>query len=197
MRGLLFVKKKISGAIKRIVLLFYPEAFPQHNIQKPDDPEMKALYRYCKGVGLDVGCGSRKTHPDAIGIDIIPKNTPGTFGSERRQFSQADMCLSGDNMYLFADNVFDYIVARHNLEHYQDPVIALTEWKRVLKKGGILGVVLPDDEYLDTIALDPTHKHAFTQDSYKNMLNAIGGFKITKLSSCIPHESFVCIARKI
>lgn len=155
------------------------------------------LFPYCKGLGIDVGCGSKKTHPLALGIDLTPKGMTGKYGSERRQISEADICTSGDNLYMFSDNVLDYVVARHNLEHYTDPIKTLKEWKRVLKRGGILGVVVPDDEALDTIKLDPTHKHAFTKESFSTMLQTIGGFKIIKLKTCIPHWSFICIAKKV
>lgn len=188
--------KKINGGIKRLIIFFYPDAFVLPEL-KPKDPERRFLYPYCKGIGIDVGCGSKKTHPNAIGIDITPKALPGKFGSETKKISQADINLSGDNLYIFADNVFDYVVARHNLEHYQDPIKAVREWKRVLKKGGILGVVLPDDEAFDTIRVDPTHKHVFTKESYRNLLETIGGFKVTRLETCIPKHSFVCVAVKI
>lgn len=186
---------KTSGGIKRLILTFYKDAFPLENEQKLNDPEMIALYKYCKGLGIDVGCGSRKTHPSALGIDIIPKGVQGKYGSEKRMISQADICASGDNLYMFADGVLDYVVSRHNLEHYNDSLKALMEWKRVLKKDGILGVVLPDDDIVDTIKLDPTHKHVFTKESFKNFLKTIGGFKILKLESCTK-TSFVCIAKK-
>jgi SAM-dependent methyltransferase len=192
-----YLLRKSNGAVKRVILLLYKEAFPQKNSQDLKDPEMLALRPYCKGVGLDVGCGSKKTHPDAIGVDITPKGKAGKYGSENRQISEADVNLSGDDLYLFADSVFDYVVSRHNLEHYRDPVKALLEWKRVLKKGGTMGIVVPDDEKIDSIKLDPTHKHAFTQDSLKNIIKLIGGLKILKLKPCIPDQSFVCIAKKI
>lgn len=187
----------INGGVKRIIILAYPQAFPKKNEQNVEDPEKKALYPYCKGLGIDVGCGSKKTHPDALGIDIVFKGDIGKFGSERRQISEADIRASGDNLYMFADGVLDYVVSRHNLEHYHDPIRTLKEWRRVLRKGGVLGVVLPDDRALDTIKIDPTHKHAFTMESFKNMIEAIGGFKIVKLSICVPRWSFVCIAKKI
>lgn len=186
----------LNGALKRLIIRMYPNAFPQHNTQDANDPEVAVLLPYCNGVGLDVGCGSRKTHPDAIGVDITPKGKPGIYGSERRQMSQADVVLSGDDLNIFADGVFDYVVARHNLEHYKDPIKALQEWKRVLKKGGIMGIVVPDDENIDTISLDPTHKHAFTKDSFKRLINTIGGFRIIKIENCIDDWSFVCIAKK-
>jgi len=194
MSGLL---RKLNGGIKRAIIFFYPDSFPQTTISLPSQPEASALFPYCKGLGIDVGCGSQKTHPNALGVDLTPKGETGKNGSEIRQISQADICTSGDNLYMFADNVLDYVVARHNLEHYTDPIKTLKEWKRVLKKGGILGIVVPDDDALDTIKLDPTHKHAFTKSSFKNMLETVGGFKILKLADCVKGWSFVCIAKKV
>jgi len=189
--------KKLNGFIKRIIIYIYPDSFPQKKMQTSNDPEMISLYSHCKGLGVDVGCGSSKTHPNALGIDITPKGEPGKYGSERRQISEADICASGDNLYMFANDVLDYVVARHNLEHYEDPIRTLREWKRVLKKGGILGVVLPDDDELDTIKIDPTHKHAFTRESFRKILEEVGGFKLLKLEKCVSKWSFVCIAEKI
>lgn len=191
------LKHLFSGAIKRLIIFFYPNAFPLLGAQPPTDPERSMLLPYCKGLGIDVGCGSKKTHPLALGVDLTPKGQSGKYGSERRQISEADICTSGDNLYMFADGVLDYVVARHNLEHYTDPIKTLKEWKRVLKRGGILGIVIPNDEALDTIKLDPTHKHAFTMESFTHMLEAIGGFKIIKIKPCIPQWSFICIAKKI
>lgn len=187
----------INGAIKRSILIFYPDAFPQKGTQKPDDPEMLVLYPFCKGLGIDVGCGSRKTHPSALGVDLTLKGDVGKYGSERRQISEADIVASGDKLSMFADNSLDYVLARHNLEHYDNPIKTLKEWKRVLKKGGILGVVLPDSDSLDTMRLDPTHKYPFTKRNYQTMLAKVGGFKILEIKTCIKDWSFSCIAKKI
>ena len=36
-------------------------------------PERMELYPFCKGKGIDVGCGHRKTHPACIGVDLNAK----------------------------------------------------------------------------------------------------------------------------
>ena len=119
-------------------------------------PERLALYPICNGKGIDVGCGFRKTHPGAIGIDLTPGGQKGRAGCVKGQQSVADIAASGDALDMIADASLDYVVQRHNLEHYQDPVKALQEWKRVLKHGGLLGMVVPDDAVCDTIRLDKT-----------------------------------------
>lgn len=158
--------------------------------------EHLALYPYCKGRGIDVGCGGQKIHPEAIGIDIVPKGEKGVFGSQRKVISQADIWASGDNLFMFKNNELDYVVASHNLEHYQDPIKTLIEWKRVLKTEGILGLVLPDDRKINTIKLDPTHKHVFTPESFRRLAELIGGFEIIRIEDCIKDWSFLCVLKK-
>ena len=159
-------------------------------------PERLALYPICNGKGIDVGCGFRKTHPGAIGIDLTPGGQKGRAGCVKGQQSVADIAASGDALDMIADASLDYVVQRHNLEHYQDPVKALQEWKRVLKHGGLLGMVVPDDAVCDTIRLDKTHKHVFTRDSMERLLSLIGGFRIVHMGPLLHKWSFVCIAQR-
>ncbi len=160
-----------------------------------DHPERLALYPICIGKGIDVGCGNRKTHPDAIGIDLIPPGAKGTAGCVRGRCSVADVVASGD-LPMFADDTLDYVVLRHNLEHYQDFIKAIQEWKRVLKPGGLIGMVVPDDERCDTIRLDPTHKHVFTQASLARAVKLIGGLRLLRLGPLLKEWSFLCVAKK-
>jgi len=45
----------------------------------------------------------------------------------------------------FNDNSFDRVIAAHVLEHLPSPHLALREWGRVLRPGGVITVVLPCD----------------------------------------------------
>lgn len=159
-------------------------------------PERLALLLYCTGHGIDVGCGHRKTSANCIGVDIIGKGETGSEGCVTGKDSVADIQASGDNLYMFKDKEFDFVISRHNLEHYQDIVKTLQEWKRILKIGGILAAVLPDDRFINTIALDPTHKHVFTPESFERLLGLIGGFEIIKSEVVIPNWSFISVATR-
>jgi SAM-dependent methyltransferase len=159
-------------------------------------PERVALYPVCVGKGIDVGCGNRKTHPNAVGVDVLPKGVRGRYGSVAGKESTADVIASGDNLYYFKNNELDYVVQRHNLEHYQDPIRALQEWKRVVKPGGVIGMVVPDDENCDTIHLDKTHKHVFTQSSLRRIIELIGGLNIVYMGGLLKNWSFICIIQK-
>jgi ubiquinone/menaquinone biosynthesis C-methylase UbiE len=45
----------------------------------------------------------------------------------------------------YADNSFDRLIATHILEHIYQPHLALKEWRRVLKHGGVLSILIPTD----------------------------------------------------
>lgn len=97
---------------------------------------------------------------------------------------------------MLADIELDYVVQRHNLEHYQDFIKAIQEWKRIVKPGGLIGMVVPDDEVCDTIRLDPTHKHVFSQASLARAIDLVGGMRIIHLCPLLKNWSFLCIAQK-
>ncbi|MCU0559496.1 MAG: class I SAM-dependent methyltransferase [Desulfobacterales bacterium] len=144
-------------------------------------PERLALVPICTGKGIDVGCGNRKTHPGAIGVDLIPPGSKGTAGCVSGKISVADVVASGDHLPMFADNELDYVVQ---------------EWKRIVKPGGLIGMVVPDDEVCDTIRLDPTHKHVFTQASLARAIDLVGGMRIIQLSPLLKSWSFLCVGQK-
>jgi SAM-dependent methyltransferase len=160
-------------------------------------PERLALFPLCRGKGIDVGCGHRKTHPNAIGIDLVVKGEIlDSAANVAGRLSQADIEATGDQLSMFDDNSLDYVVQRHNLEHYQDPIRAIQEWKRTLKPGGVLAMVVPDDDACDSIHLDPTHKHVFTQSSLLRIIELVGGMRVDHIGPLLYEWSFICVAEK-
>jgi predicted SAM-dependent methyltransferase len=45
------------------------------------------------------------------------------------------------------DEKYDFVLSSHSLEHIANPFRALNEWIRVLKKGGMLLIIVPDPKY--------------------------------------------------
>jgi len=45
------------------------------------------------------------------------------------------------------DEQYDFILSCHSLEHVANPIKALQEWKRVIKKRAVLILILPDKRY--------------------------------------------------
>lgn len=159
-------------------------------------PETDAFSIICPGRGLDVGCGGSKTCPTAIGVDIISGGSSSLHGGQAGVISRADVTASGDYMPMFADGEMDYVIARHNLQHYKDHVKALLEWIRVLKPGGLLAVAVPDHEWVDTINIDITHTHVFTTESLERLFGLLPGMKTTLVGGLIPRWSIMAVAQK-
>lgn len=93
---------------------------------------------YFVGNGIDIGCGQ-----DSIAnySEFYPLMTGC------RAWDQPD----GDGMLLEGvDNeVFDFVHSSHSLEHMYDPNIAMSNWIRVLKKGGHMILLLPDEDMFE------------------------------------------------
>ncbi|MEO5891602.1 MAG: methyltransferase domain-containing protein [Ferruginibacter sp.] len=43
-----------------------------------------------------------------------------------------------------ADSKYDFVLSCNNLEHIANPIAAVSEWKRIIKKGGVILLVLPN-----------------------------------------------------
>lgn len=92
--------------------------------------------------------------PGKIGVEIgafkspIPGLAPLPFYVDRFRDYAGARCLAdyyGDATALpFRDNSLDYVATSHVLEHTPNPVLALAEWYRVLRPGGIIYCLVPD-----------------------------------------------------
>ncbi len=111
--------------------------------------------RYFVGDGIDVGAGS-----DAL-------------GQYREQFPAMRSCRAwdlkdGDAQLLATvpDASFDFVHSSHCLEHMRDPFEAMQHWLRVLKPGGHLVVLVPDEDLYEQGVFPSTfngdHKWTFT-----------------------------------
>jgi SAM-dependent methyltransferase len=73
----------------------------------------------------------------------------------------------GTDLNPIADSSYDFILSSHSLEHIANPIKALKEWLRVLKKGGTILAILPDKNFtFDHKRPVTTFDHLM--DDYKN-----------------------------
>lgn len=81
---------------------------------------------------LHLGCGKRHI-PGFIHIDAI-------------DYPHVDHVATIDNLSFVGDDSVDLIYNCHVLEHFKRREVAkvLTEWKRVLRPGGVLRISVPD-----------------------------------------------------
>jgi SAM-dependent methyltransferase len=62
----------------------------------------------------------------------------------------------GASLGFAGDDSYDFLLSSHSLEHHANVIKALKEWKRVVRPGGLLLIVVPDKNH----TFD--HKRAFT-----------------------------------
>lgn len=98
---------------------------------------------------LNIGAGGRRINNTLINIDFQRNLKELDVNGHISNSLLCDM----DNL-IFKDNTVDGIIALHILEHSEYPVKTLTEWLRVLKPGGKIGIINPDYKYCWSASTD-------------------------------------------
>lgn len=99
-----------------------------------------------RGHGIDIGCGPDPVTPDA------------------RRFDQED----GDANVAseFVKEQFDFVFSSHCLEHMHDPRKTILDWWKLVKPGGYLFVLVPDEDLYEQgvfpSRFNHDHKATFT-----------------------------------
>jgi GT2 family glycosyltransferase len=126
--------------------------------------------------GIDIGCGgTRRAHRKfgGFGLDIRRSGEGAGAGGQKHVEVKND--IMADAMALpVATGSQDYLVASHIIEHLIDPIAALQNWFQALKSGGKLILSCPDHAEVETMLIDYSHIHGFTEESLVNLLLLVG-----------------------
>ncbi len=90
---------------------------------------------WLRGDGIDIGCGEDSIGAYSVAFPLM---------KSVRGWDLAD----GDAQYMrgVPDGVYDFVHSSHCLEHLRDPLEALRNWMRILKPGGHLVIMIPDED---------------------------------------------------
>ncbi len=75
----------------------------------------------------------------------------------------------GSELISVDDSAYDFLLSSHNLEHFANPVKALKEWKRVLRRSGALILVLPYYKWTFDHRRVPTSVDHMLEDFERNV----------------------------
>lgn len=94
--------------------------------------------------GIEIGASAHNPFDlNAINVDVDTsseyKQAEIRICGESRK---VDIRSSGDDLP-FKDNSIDFVLSSHVLEHFWDPILTLTEWYRVIRKGGYIFAIIP------------------------------------------------------
>lgn len=134
---------------------------------------------------LDVGCSN------GVFLDLFREKGWQTWGVEpsgsgetARQKGYKILKTNFENAEL-PQNYFDLALLNHTLEHMENPVLVLKKAYKILKKGGVVFVDVPNAGGLGSkllgkywpYKLPDEHKHQFTKESLSKVLKS-AGFKV-------------------
>lgn len=98
------------------------------------------------GEGIDIGCG----------------DSPVTGAARRFDINDGD----ANHITEYVEDKFDFVYSSHCLEHMSDPRKAILEWWALVKPGGHLFVIVPDEDLYEQgvfpSRFNPDHKATFT-----------------------------------
>lgn len=104
------------------------------------------------GEGIDIGCG-----PDPLTPEV-----------QRFDLEHGD----ANEITKFVNCQFDFVYSSHCLEHMHKPQSAILEWWKLVKPGGHLFVIVPDEDLYEQgvfpSRFNPDHKATFTISKTKS-----------------------------
>lgn len=152
----------------------------------------KMAYQLCRGKGLEIGALHKPFDLDACVIYADHLSTSklreAYKGDSRADSIQQIQVICSDSRYdFFDDNALDFVISSHVLEHTPNPGVALEEWNRIIRPGGIIYFVIPDKRLThdksrgltDVSDLLQKYRERVTTSSYEEyydaLVNAEGG----------------------
>lgn len=104
------------------------------------------VWALLRGRGLDIGCGADPVLPE---VECFDK-------------PQGD----ANHLSRYVVGPYDFAFASHVLEHMDDPAASLKDWLRVIRPGGHLIVLVPDEDLYEQgvfpSIFNSDHKYTFT-----------------------------------
>jgi len=128
------------------------------------------------GRGIDIGCG-----PDPVAPDV-------------RRFDVEDGDANEIGRYVTEQ--FDYVYSSHCLEHMQDPAWALRGWWSLVRPGGHLIVIVPDEDLYEQGVFPSrfNHGHTVTFTIGKSRSWSPASINVLALASALPGGLVISVA---
>lgn len=127
------------------------------------------LHIFCKGNGIDLGSGGDPIHSQALSIDFVSEHYQ-PVGVQFNWFFDA-------RFIPIKDNFLDFVYSSHLLEDFENTIEVLREWIRVLRSGGSLVLLLPDERKYKA--------HCEKTGQTYNILHKHENFGVQYVSDCI------------
>src|SRR3990167_5622182 len=109
---------------------------------QPDDTrdQFVLVEKYCRGLGLDWGCGTNRLSPTVLTTDWYEHTDTDLIWNVVHN--------GGRHPFPFRDERFDFVFASHIIEDFAPDELQFVfdEGLRLIKKGGYFVILVPDIE---------------------------------------------------
>jgi len=93
--------------------------------------------------GVEIGASTQNSFGLKRSINIDFSDEQGGLWQDKAcEPAVVNIVAFGDDLP-FKDGTLDYVLSSHVIEHFFDPVKALREWHRVIKRGGYIFIIAP------------------------------------------------------
>jgi ubiquinone/menaquinone biosynthesis C-methylase UbiE len=142
-------KKEYQGKLKEKVLNALDKIGLANWIYVIFEVRRNLSYRYIRGNGLEIGA---LHYPQKVPRSVEVKYVDRISREEAiKKYPELDESMIIDPTYIddgfilekVPDASQDFLIANHVLEHSNNPILALSNWSRVLKPGGIMLMSIP------------------------------------------------------
>lgn len=153
---------------------------------------------YCTGYGCDIGFGGDKIKKEnCAGIDYAK---PYAYAGKDKVDIACDVM---NEPIPVKDNTYDYVYSSHLIEDFEDTLKGVKEFIRILKNGGNLILVFPDQKKYEEHCrqtgqpVNIYHKHGDMGLNYmKRILSNAGvSFEVQLESDCDIDYNVIIVAR--
>jgi SAM-dependent methyltransferase len=121
-----------AAAIATLIILRIARISVKERLRYINGPAM-----FCKGRGIEIGSGKNRMLKGSMLVDIVDD-----FSSDGPY--RVDYVSDAHDLSKIESSSLDYVCASHVLEHLANPIKAILEWLRVLKKDGVIWLRIPD-----------------------------------------------------
>jgi len=132
-------------------------------------------YTILTGKGIDIGCGNDPVTPTARTFDV-------NDGDANKVSS-------------FINEEFDFVYASHCLEHMRDPQKTLLDWWKLVRVGGHLFFIVPDEDLYEQgifpSRFNDDHKYTFTISKAKSWSSV--SINVLDIAQSLPQGKIVNI----
>ena len=109
------------------------------------------LLHLLSGMGIEIGALHQPVHAPHLKVRYVDRVLEDTLRRHyaelgEMRFVPIDIHDDGQTLQSLEDESEDFIIANHVIEHMSDPIRALENWSRVLKRGARLFMAVPDKD---------------------------------------------------